>query len=96
MLCSLPATQKADFAKINRAIGSTGVKMVPASEISLILGCPNVTPFVPNGSFALLVDEQALEGEFLYLGGGTPGADIEIAVADFIQGLHPVIGDFAK
>jgi Cys-tRNA(Pro)/Cys-tRNA(Cys) deacylase len=91
MVLALP--DRVDLGAVAAAFGAAGVQLASRDELRRVLGtAPGaVSPF-GMGRIPLTIDDKLMGLPAVYVSGGIPGIDIEIAPADLVEVTRARVG----
>jgi len=93
----LPGNRRLDFEKLNGIIGGNP-RLAKPSEVLSATGFPagGVPPVALPENIRIIVDQEVLEKEVVYGGGGGENYLLEFKPREYVELLHPVVADVSK
>jgi Cys-tRNA(Pro)/Cys-tRNA(Cys) deacylase len=95
----VPADRELDLGKAARALGARRVRMARHAEAERLTGLRvgGISPLALVGRrFDVVVDESVAGLAQVFVSAGTPGLDVEIALADLLSLARAELGDASR
>ncbi len=98
VLALVPGDRRADPAKVAAAVGAADARVARAEEVVAVTGFEPgaVAPFPASGATRVLVDEELLHQETVWIGAGSTRHVAGLAPLDLVRLANAVPADLAQ
>ena len=98
VLALVPGDRRADPAKVAAAVGAAEARVARAEEVVAVTGFEPgaVAPFPASGATRVLVDEELLHQETVWIGAGSTRHVAGLAPVDLVRLANAVPADLAQ
>jgi len=98
VLALVPGDRRADPAKVAAAVGAADARVARAEEVVAVTGFEPgaVAPFPASGATRVLVDEELLHQETVWIGAGSKRHVAGLAPLDLVRRANAVPADLAQ
>lgn len=91
----IPIAKELDLKAAAKAVSEKAVEMLPLKELTPVTGYirGGCTAIGMKKQFPVVLDASAMEQEKIYVSGGKPGLQMELAVTDYLKATKAIISE---
>ena len=99
LMCAVPADSNVDMEQLRLAVGTTNISLAEETDLFLLFPAAELGAMPPLGNLfglPVYVDRELANQEFITFNAGTHRDVIHMRMADFLQLVRPVVGNFCE
>lgn len=94
----IPVNKELDLKKGAKSISEKSIEMIPLKDLFKTTGYVHggCSPIGLKKQFTVIIDESAMNFEYIYFSGGKVGCQVKVKTYDFINLIRPIISNIVK